>query len=134
LAAGAVEQSTGSQRLPQPRNLRALMPVTSGAFLLGALTLSGWPPLAGFWGKLSIVFGAAEQRAWLALAVLLVTALQRREVVSETESVFADAAEQHPGRTPPGVAALMLIMALLCAAFSAVPWLVQEAARAAIGF
>jgi NADH-quinone oxidoreductase subunit L len=51
LSAGAVIHAVGSQDLFKMGGLRRALPVTSTAFLIGALSLSGIPPFAGFFSK-----------------------------------------------------------------------------------
>jgi proton-translocating NADH-quinone oxidoreductase chain L len=51
LSAGAVIHAVGSQDLFKMGGLRKAMPVTYFAFLIGALSLSGIPPFAGFFSK-----------------------------------------------------------------------------------
>jgi hydrogenase-4 component B len=63
LAAGAFERATGGLDLDRLGGLLRRMPWTGGAFLIGALTAAGLPPLSGF---------AAE---WLTLQSLLHVAL-----------------------------------------------------------
>ncbi len=153
LAAGAVERSTGSQALPQALGLRRLMPVTSGCFLAAALAVSGWPPFAGFWAKLSIAVAAAGEAKWWAVAAVLVTALLALVVVvrawtrlfaaqadddvepavDEDRSAFAEnggGAEEPPSEPGPIVLALMVLLALACVALAFWPGVAHAAALA----
>ncbi|HEV2316389.1 MAG TPA: NADH-quinone oxidoreductase subunit L [Thermoplasmata archaeon] len=60
LGAGAVIHAVGSQDLFKMGGLAKPMRITSVAFLIGGLSLSGIPPFAGFWSKddvLSSVYG-----------------------------------------------------------------------------
>jgi len=54
--------------------LKKDMPITYTTFLIGALALSGFPLLAGFWSKDEILLGASENGYPLFLAVGLVGA------------------------------------------------------------
>jgi NADH-quinone oxidoreductase subunit L len=83
LAAGAVIHALGTQDLFKMGGLRKWMPVTSTAFLIGALSLSGVPPFAGFFSKdnlLSQIYGelGAHPLYWpfflCALATVFLTA------------------------------------------------------------
>ncbi len=83
LAAGAVIHAVGSQDLFKMGGLGKSMRFTSIAFLIGALSLSGIPPFAGFWSKddvLSQVYGTlgTHPAYWpfflLALAAVFLTA------------------------------------------------------------
>jgi len=78
LAAGAVIQATGSQRLADFGGLRRLMPVTSATMGLALLSLAGIPVLSGFFSKESVVAaaeraarGGAPVGAWVGWFVLL---------------------------------------------------------------
>ncbi len=75
LAAGIVIHAlVGEQDMRRMGGLRAYLPKTRIAFLVGALALAGMPPLSGFWSKDSILAGALAD-GWygqLLLAVGLV--------------------------------------------------------------
>ncbi len=51
LSAGAVIHAVGTQDLFKMGGLKKSLPVTAFAFAVGALSLSGIPPFAGFWSK-----------------------------------------------------------------------------------
>jgi NADH-quinone oxidoreductase subunit L len=83
LAAGSVIHAVGTQDLFKMGGLRKSMKVTSVAFAIGALSLSGIPPFAGFWSKddvLASVYSAAQSNPayWpfliLAYATVFLTA------------------------------------------------------------
>ncbi len=73
LTAGSVEQQAGTRDIENLSGLEKTMPVTSWSYLVGALSLSGVPPFAGFFSKLFIVIGALQAHMyWLAgIAALL---------------------------------------------------------------
>jgi multicomponent Na+:H+ antiporter subunit D len=75
LAAGTVEDVIGSTRFSDLGGLAEIAPVLSGAFLIGALSLVGIPPLTGFFAKLLVFDTAVRAGAPLALAVALVGAV-----------------------------------------------------------
>jgi len=83
LAAGSVIHAVGTQDLFKMGGLRKSMRLTSIAFAVGALSLSGIPPFAGFWSKddvLASVYAAARSNPayWpfliLAYATVFLTA------------------------------------------------------------
>jgi len=51
----AVEKQTGTRDMDKLGGLAARMPVTGGTSIVGMLSISGIPPLSGFWSKLIIV-------------------------------------------------------------------------------
>ncbi len=60
LCIGIVEHKTHTRDIRELGGLLRVMPVTAVAFILCALTIIGFPPSAGFVGKLMIIFGALE--------------------------------------------------------------------------
>jgi formate hydrogenlyase subunit 3/multisubunit Na+/H+ antiporter MnhD subunit len=73
LSVGAVIHATGARRITELGGLRHRMPITSGCFLLGALAIAGFPPLNGFWSKLTIYLALAKAGLWWA-AIIAVAA------------------------------------------------------------
>jgi multicomponent Na+:H+ antiporter subunit D len=72
LNSGAVQQATGTRELDQMGGLAKRMPLTAGTSIVGALSITGVPPLAGFWSKLLIIMALvqARQKTLAVLAVL----------------------------------------------------------------
>lgn len=60
LAVGAISFSTGSRKISALSGLGKKMPLTSLAFVLGALAISGVPPFNMFWSKFFIISGAFQ--------------------------------------------------------------------------
>jgi len=71
LCIGIVEHRTHTRDIRELSGMIRVMPVTAVAFILCALTIIGFPPSAGFIGKLMIIFGALEggKTPFAALAV-----------------------------------------------------------------
>jgi len=63
LSAGSIEQSTGTRDLRQMGGLMKKLPVTSLSTLVGSLSISGIPPLNGFWSKLLIIIALIQAKA-----------------------------------------------------------------------
>ncbi len=94
LAAGAVIQAVGSQRLADYGGLRTRMPVTAVTMGLALASLAGIPVLSGFFSKESVI--AAAQRAargdapvssavgWLVLVTAYATVLVTAAYVTRT--------------------------------------------------
>ena len=75
LGAGSVDHACGTRELDRLGGLARAMPLTAGLFLLGAVAISGLPPLNGFvseWlvylGALHAVFSPSPMVAWAVLA------------------------------------------------------------------
>ena len=60
LAVGAISYRTGTRKISSLSGLAKKMPLTSLAFVLGALAISGVPPFNMFWSKFFIVAGAFQ--------------------------------------------------------------------------
>jgi NADH-quinone oxidoreductase subunit L len=78
LGAGSVIHAVHSNNMSDMGGLRAPMPVTYRTFVIGALALSGIPPLAGFFSKDEILatfnHSGATAVLWLGVAAAAVTA------------------------------------------------------------
>lgn len=74
-AAGAIYTAAHKTEVSQLDGIGRRMPWTMAAFGIGALSMIGLPPAAGFVSKWYLVSGAMSQGAWLALAVVLVSTL-----------------------------------------------------------
>jgi len=72
LCIGIVEHQTHTKDIRQLGGLIRQMPVTAVSFILCALTIIGFPPTAGFYGKFMIVLGVLEggHTAYAVLAVV----------------------------------------------------------------
>jgi formate hydrogenlyase subunit 3/multisubunit Na+/H+ antiporter MnhD subunit len=81
LCSGAVEKKTGTAELEELGGLAKAMPVTFGAFLVAALSISGIPPFNGFVSKWMVYQGVLEMtgnapQAWKILPlVILISAM-----------------------------------------------------------
>lgn len=78
LAAGAVQEETGTRALDRLGGLIRAMPFTGAVFLVGALALAGVPPLSGFWSEETILAAAAQSgvaTAFLIIALVLLAGI-----------------------------------------------------------
>lgn len=75
LAAGAVVYKTGSSNMQNFRSLHKKMPLTMAAFTIGAFSIVGIPPTAGFFSKWYLVLGAIESQKWLFASIFLLSSL-----------------------------------------------------------
>lgn len=74
-AAGSIYTAAHKTEVSQLDGIGRRMPWTMAAFGIGALSMIGLPPAAGFVSKWYLVSGAVSQGAWAALAVLLLSTL-----------------------------------------------------------
>ena len=74
-AAGAIYTAAHKTKVSELDGIGRRMPWTMAAFTIGALSLIGIPPAAGFFSKWFIMLGAAEGGRWVALGVLLTSTL-----------------------------------------------------------
>jgi len=84
MCVGAVMYATGARRISELGGLKSQMPVTSACFFLGALALAGFPPLNGFWSKLTIYLALARAGLWWAAGVAIVTSILTMVVMVRT--------------------------------------------------
>jgi multicomponent Na+:H+ antiporter subunit D len=75
LVSGTIRDGTGTRSFANLGGLSRATPVLSASFVIGAFSLIGLPPLAGFFGKLLVFDTAIQARAILALALALAGAL-----------------------------------------------------------
>jgi len=71
LCVGAVAYGAGTRRISELSGLARRMPLEAVTFIIGALAVTGVPPLACFWSKFFIFAGALETPAGLPLVILL---------------------------------------------------------------
>lgn len=73
--AGAIYVATHKTEISEMEGLGHKMPWTFTAFLIGALSIIGIPPLGGAWTKWWLMLGALDARQVAVLAVLLLSTL-----------------------------------------------------------
>ncbi|MFB0526906.1 MAG: complex I subunit 5 family protein, partial [bacterium] len=73
LNSGSIEYATGTRDLRKMGGLTSKMPVTGYSSLVGSMSISGIPPLSGFWSKLLIILAAIEAKHFIfaSIAVLV---------------------------------------------------------------
>ncbi len=75
LFCGIVVHKTRGHRLENLRGLFRRMPVTMAAFAVGALSMIGVPPTAGFFSKWYLILGGIDAHQWGFVAALLFSSL-----------------------------------------------------------
>ncbi len=89
LIAGVVHRETGRWRMESLGGFYDRAPFLSLLFLLAAFSLSGIPPLSGFWGKLALIRAALAREQYLATAAALAaTFLTLLSMAQVWEAVF----------------------------------------------
>ena len=69
LNSGAVVYNTDNRDMERMGGLSQRMPITGATSLIGSLSISGIPPLGGFWSKLIIVLAAVESGHYILAGV-----------------------------------------------------------------
>ncbi len=75
MCAGSIYVATHKTNISQMNGLGRAMPFTYLAFLIGALSIIGLPPLGGSWSKWLLAIGAADTSQWIMIGVLMVSSL-----------------------------------------------------------
>ncbi|HET6604225.1 MAG TPA: monovalent cation/H+ antiporter subunit D family protein [Xanthomonadaceae bacterium] len=117
-AAGAIYVTARKTEIPQLSGIGRRMPLTMIAFSIGALSMIGIPPTAGFVSKWFIIAGALQQHSYFVLAVVVVsTALNAAYFLPIVHRAFARAEDSAPatdhGETNRPMAAALCTTALL---------------------
>lgn len=70
-AAGSIYTAAHKTEISQLDGIGWKMPITMAAFAIGALSMIGVPPTAGFLGKWFMLSGAMQTEQWFAIAVIV---------------------------------------------------------------
>ncbi len=90
LCAGAIETTEGSGLLKRLGGMMSKQPLTGLAFLIAAFSLAGLPPSSGFFAKLALLQGAAEQGHYTIAGVsLAVSFLTLASMIKIYDGAFA---------------------------------------------
>jgi len=120
MCVGAVIYATGERRISELGGVGKKMPITSACFFVGALAISGFPPLNGFMSKITVYLATAEAGMWWATIIAIFTGVLTLVALVHTAlSVFwgqprGEKAAQPTVREVP--ATMWLPMAVLAAA------------------
>jgi len=74
LSVGMLTYYTGTRRISELSGVGAKLPLVALAFFVGAFTIAGVPPLAGFWSKFFIISGSLELGGLGAVIAILLLA------------------------------------------------------------
>ncbi len=114
LAAGSVIHGSGTQDLREMGGLRTSMPVTFGAWLVGAGALIGLPPLAGFMSKDAVLDAVWIHNPVAGIALFAATALTGFYTVRTTKLAFfgGSRGERHVHESPLSMLIPIVILAV----------------------
>ena len=73
--AGAIYITAKKTEVSDMRGIGRIMPVTTLAFLIGALSVIGVPPMGGSWSKWYLALGAIDAQQTMLVGVLMVSSL-----------------------------------------------------------
>lgn len=73
--AGAILIATGKKAVSEMAGIGRRMPYTMSAFLLGALSIIGLPPMGGAWSKWYLFLGAWESEHIFIVIILIISSL-----------------------------------------------------------
>jgi hydrogenase-4 component F len=142
MCVGAVMYATGARRISELGGLASRMPITSACFFLGALALAGFPPLNGFWSKLTIYLALARAGLWWAAVIAILTSVLTTVVmVRAGYKVFwgncpsGSASAPNLREVPARMFVPMIILAGTCAllgVFPQAPWPLLNRAAAVL--
>jgi multicomponent Na+:H+ antiporter subunit D len=115
-AAGAIYVASKKTEIPQLSGIGRRMPWTMAAFTIGALSMIGVPPTAGFVSKWFMISGAFEHDNYFVLAVLIVaTGLNAGYFLPIIFRAFFDT-EAQPVKKDHGEAPWPMVVALMTTA------------------
>jgi multicomponent Na+:H+ antiporter subunit D len=130
-AAGAIYTAAHKNAVSQLDGIGRRMPWTMGAFAVGAISMIGLPPTAGFVSKWFMLSGAMSAGYWAAVAVIAVSTLLNAGYFLPIvyRAFFRPAAGEAHGEAPRTMVAALLLTALATVAlffFSDVPLLLAR--------
>ncbi len=118
-AAGSIYTAAHLTEVSQLNGIGKRMPWTMGAFAIGALSMIGVPPTAGFLGKWFMLSGALETGQWVAVGVIVVsTVLNAAYFLPIVLAAFFKAPDT--GRPDHGEAPWPIVVALTATAIGTV--------------
>jgi hypothetical protein len=97
--AGAIYTATHKTEISEMAGLGRKMPFTFIAFLIGALSIIGLPPLGGLWGKWYLAIGALDSSQLFILAALMLSFERRLPAADTAQGIFR---QQTARCGPPG--------------------------------
>ena len=116
-AAGSIYTAAHLTEVSQLNGIGRKMPWTMGAFAIGALSMIGVPPTAGFLSKWYILMGAMSTEQWVAVGVIIAsTLLNAAYFLPVIYAAFFKAPDDNPDGHDHGEAPLPIVIALTATA------------------
>jgi multicomponent Na+:H+ antiporter subunit D len=115
--AGAVLVTAHKSNISELNGIGRRMPWTMGAFAVGALSMIGAPPLAGFISKWYLFGGALQTEQWIAVgAIVISTLLNAAYFMPIVYAAFFREEDSGQGHVEHGEAPLPIVLALVTTA------------------
>lgn len=118
LNSGAIEYSTGLRDLKRLGGLNSRLPITGYTSLLGSMSISGIPPLGGFWSKLIIIIAAVQAGyfifAFIAILISIITLAYYLKFLGFTFFGKLDEVWLKIKEVPRMMRLSMIILAIIC--------------------
>jgi len=120
LSVGALGYFTGSRKISELSGALSRLPLVGLAFFVGAFTVTGVPPFAGFWSKFLIITGALELGGvgtLFGVLLLIESVIAFAWFLWVGQKVFlgapSPAVERASGRAP-GMEIALVVLIILC--------------------
>ena len=126
MSISCVITTTNTQDLTEMGGLGKTMPITSGAFLIGAVGLMGLLPLGGFWAMQGGIDYFLGNSSWLVGLLLLVNGLTALNLTRIFRLVFLGASQLKTRCAPEVGWQMALPMVILAATTLSVPRILQS--------
>ncbi|MFO7639169.1 MAG: complex I subunit 5 family protein [bacterium] len=124
LAMGVVEKATHRRSLAELGGLGRTMPVTATATAVLMLSIIGFPPLLGFWGKFYVVLAAVRGNLVIAIGALVAAVMTALYMVRLYKMFTGESREGVVGRESGLMTAVVAVLALVTLALGVLyPWL-----------
>jgi len=121
-AAGSIYTAAHKTEVSELKGIGRRMPWTMGAFAVGALSMIGVPPTAGFLGKWFMLSGAMQSGQWVAVAVIVLSTVLNAAYFLPivVNAFFRDPDNSHPARHEHGESPWPIVAALTATALGTV--------------
>lgn len=112
-AAGSIYTATHKTEISQLKGIGRQMPWTMGAFAIGALSMIGVPPAAGFLSKWYLLMGTFQTQEWFVFGVIILsTLLNAAYFLPILYSAFIEKADEETAGVQMREAPLPIVIAL----------------------